>query len=310
MSQKATGAYPKRRKTGPRDYFRYYPWLKIVLSVVALGAILVMMLGVIKNNETGYTSSIDGIDGNGARDVTGGNGVEDGNNDAVVNGVAEENGDKVEGDIGDAVDGNVGEKKLVALTFDDGPSLFTERLLDILKEKGAKVTFFALGSRAAAFPNVIQRAVAEGHEVESHTMNHKNLTELNEVEIASEVTGAENAICGAIKMGSCIKYVRPPYGAVDATVANAILVPMIGWSVDSKDWDFKEAGPTRDRVLLTVFDGAIVLMHDIYESTIEAVPGIIDELRKQGYALVTIDEMVKMREPGLATGVLHRGFWP
>lgn len=201
-------------------------------------------------------------------------------------------------------------KKLVALTFDDGPSGHTGRLLDILKNKGVRATFFALGSRASAFPELIRREAAEGHEVESHTMNHANLATLSASAIISEVQGAEDAICGILGKPGCIKYVRPPYGSINNTVRNIIKQPMMGWGIDSLDWKLRNSEQTKSEVLGHAFDGGIILMHDVYDTTVDAVEGIIDNLRADGYTFVTVDEMVQEREPNLATGVLHGIFKP
>ena len=201
-------------------------------------------------------------------------------------------------------------KKLVALTFDDGPSEHTSRLLDILKAKGVRATFFALGSRAAGYPDIIRREVAEGHEVESHTMNHANLSTLSAAAISGEVVGAENAICGALNKPSCIKYVRPPYGALNNAARSVIKQPLMGWGIDSLDWKLKNAEGARAEVISHAFDGGVILMHDVYSTTVDAVEGIIDGLRADGYTFVTVDEMVQERDPNLSPGVLYGIFKP
>lgn len=202
------------------------------------------------------------------------------------------------------------EKKLIALTFDDGPSEHTDRLLSILKDNGVRATFFALGSRAAAFPDVIRKEAAGGHEVESHTMNHVDLSKLSEVGVRSEADGAVASICGALGKERCIKYVRPPYGAVGVAVRNVIKQPLMGWSVDSLDWKIRNSEMIKAEVLGHAFDGAIVLMHDVYDTTVDAVEGVISALRGDGYTFVTVDELVQERRPNLETGVLYGIFKP
>ncbi len=188
--------------------------------------------------------------------------------------------------------------KIVALTFDDGPSDQTSRLLDMLKAKDVKVTFFALGNRALAYPELIKREADEGHEVESHTASHTELTKLTEAGVREEIDSAKNAICGAEGRAECISYVRPPYGSINGVVQRVVNVPLMLWSVDSEDWRSRDANSIRDRVMSTVFDGAVILMHDVYESTVTGAEWVIDELKKEDYEFVTVDEMVKLRASG------------
>lgn len=200
------------------------------------------------------------------------------------------------------------DSKLLALTFDDGPSDYTNRLLDILKAKGIKATFFALGSRADYYPNIIRREAEEGHEVESHTYTHRNLSTISAGEVSSEVNSAAQSICNALGKQDCTSYVRPPYGAVNSTVRSVIKEPLIGWSVDSLDWWSRDAEQVRAEVLSHVFDGAIVLMHDVYDSTVTGVEMMLDDLASDGYTFVTIDELVKARTAGLESGVFYGKF--
>lgn len=175
----------------------------------------------------------------------------------------------------------------MALTFDDGPGIATERLLDILRDKGTKATFFVLGSMAERRPDVVQRAVAEGHEIGNHTMNHKNFNQIDSGAINWEIWHSAEVLGGITGVG--VKYLRPPYGIVNGVVKAA--GPVILWSVDPRDWRDRDASVVRQRVLGAAHDGAIVLMHDIYGSTVDAVPGIIDGLRAGGYTMVTLSEL-------------------
>lgn len=263
-----------------KNTFRYFPELKIVLPILVTISIIALVI-----TETFKKSD-----------------VEPHNESRPI---AIEVGDFRE--ITDPAEKYKG-KKLLALTFDDGPSEYTERLLDILNNKNVKATFFVLGSRASAFPNLISREIADGHEVESHTFAHKDLTTISRGEIENEISSAEQTICNAENKQGCIKYVRPPYGAVNGVVRSIAKVPLIGWSVDSDDWRSRDAGQVKEKVLGTAFDGAIVLMHDIYDSTITGVEWMLDDLREQGYTFVTIDELVKTRNPNLETGVLYGKF--
>lgn len=200
-------------------------------------------------------------------------------------------------------------RKIVALTFDDGPSASTtSALLDVLAAKQVKVTFFVLGNMAQRSPALIQREVAEGHEVESHTMSHQNLAKISGAAIQGEVTGVDTVLQEIT--GSTAKLVRPPYGSINDTVRANIGRPMILWTVDPEDWKYRDAATVRTNVVSKTFDGAIVLMHDIYNTTVEAVGAIIDDLRAAGYEFLTVSEMAAERGVVLQSGYSYGSFRP
>ena len=202
----------------------------------------------------------------------------------------------------------IGAGQVIALTFDDGPSEYTERLLDILKEEQVPATFFVLGKNANVYPDVIRREIAEGHEVESHTMTHQNLAKLSEAEVREEVLGAQQAICAVEQRPNCIKYLRPPYGNVSDTVKNVVTVPMIGWSIDTEDWNSKNPQMIQDRALGLIKGWAVILMHDIFETSLEGAERIIKELKAAGFTFVTVDELVKTRGIELEAGNFYGRF--
>jgi len=196
--------------------------------------------------------------------------------------------------------GNLEGKKLVALTFDDGPhSTYTVRLLDFLREQDVPVTFFMLGCNAVGVPDIPRRAAAEGHQVGSHTYNHKDLTKLSAVRLSEEIES-----CAALLeelTGQRPTVMRPPYGAQNAQVRAAAGTPVILWQIDPKDWSTRNADKTYQHVMEYVQDGDIVLMHDCYAETIEAAKRIIPALKAQGYTFVTVDQLLAARggaEPG------------
>lgn len=200
-------------------------------------------------------------------------------------------------------------RKLIALTFDDGPSAAqTPRLLQILKEKDVKATFFVLGNMAQKSPGVIRQAEADGHEVESHTMTHANLKRSTVEGIKWEVA-AINGVFTEI-LGHTPSLTRPPYGNVSNEVRTYVNQPLILWTVDPEDWKYKDAAAVRSKVVNGAFDGAIILMHDIYATTVDAVPGIIDELRAAGYEFMTISELAAARGVQLQNGVTYGSFRP
>ena len=198
-------------------------------------------------------------------------------------------------------------KKLVALTFDDGPSgATTGRLLDILAEKGVKATFFVLGSRAEQESDLLRRQVAE-HEVGSHTMGHMDMTKMSVEAVRADTKQVRGVIEAA---GGELRLVRPPYGLSGGAVRGVMGTPLVLWTVDPEDWRVREAGTVRQRVVEAAFDGAIILMHDIYDSTVDAVGGIIDDLRAQGYEFLTVSELAEVRGVEMANGVAYGSFRP
>jgi len=195
-------------------------------------------------------------------------------------------------------------KKLVALTFDDGPhGTLTPRLLDFLKEQGVHATFFVVGSSAALYPDIVRRAAAEGHQVGSHSYTHKDLTKV------SAQTRGEEIERSAALLEELIGYrptvMRPPYGAQNAAVQNASDVPLILWSIDPRDWETRNADKTYTRVMANARDGDIVLMHDIHAQTIDAAMRVVPALKAEGYTFVTIDQLIAARGGAQAGDVIY-----
>ncbi len=200
-------------------------------------------------------------------------------------------------------------RKLVALTFDDGPvRATTPRLLEILAEKQVKVTFFVVGSMAEKAPDLLKREVAEGHEVGSHTATHANLAKGTPEVVKWEAGHMDYVFRNTVGFTPTI--MRPPYGAVNATARANTPQPMILWSVDPEDWKYRNSGVVREKVVKDCFDGAVVLMHDIYATTVEAVAGIIDDLRARGYEFMTISELAVARGVKLERRRTYGSFRP
>lgn len=202
---------------------------------------------------------------------------------------------------------NLEGKKLVALTFDDGPlAATTPQLLDILEKKQAPATFFVVGTMAERAPEVLKREQKEGHEVGSHTTAHRSLATMSVGEIQAEKQQM-NSIVERIT-GKGVSLVRPPYGALSDTVRGTMGQAMILWSVDPEDWHDRKAETVRTRVREMVHDGAVILLHDIHPTTVEAVPGIIDDLRADGYEFVTVSELAEAKKVKLESGKVYRSF--
>lgn len=188
--------------------------------------------------------------------------------------------------------------KYVALTFDDGPSKYTPQILDILKEKGAKATFFNLGSQAQGNPEGSKAVVDAGQELASHTMAHQNLPKADRDTLRSEITSAASALKDA--SGEDVQMIRAPYGAftdVEWARAGDLISCNVLWNIDTLDWKRPGADVIQASALKGVRSGSIILMHDgggNREQTVEALPGIIDSLHDQGYELVTVSELMKL----------------
>ena len=200
-------------------------------------------------------------------------------------------------------------KKLVALTFDDGPSASTTpKLLNILKSRDVPATFFMLGNMARGNSDIVKRASEEGHEVASHTMYHQNLIRISNDSAQSDINEAKSIFEDIL--GHAPSLTRPPYGNFDDKVRQAVNTPMILWSVDTLDWKNRDPDAIVSNALSQAYDGAIILMHDIYDTSVEAVPRLIDSMRQDGYEFVTIPELAKERGSSLENGMAYYNFRP
>lgn len=183
------------------------------------------------------------------------------------------------------------EQKWIALTFDDGPNAeTTPQILDILKRYNVKATFFVLGKQVAGKEDILKRMVAEGHEVANHSWSHPNLTKLSPKEIKDEVERTQAVVEATI--GQRPKALRAPYGAVNSTVADVAGLPLIAWSVDSKDWESRNAAAVVNEVTTYTEAGSIILLHDIHKSTVEALEPLLQGLTEAGYQSVTTSQLL------------------
>ncbi|MFJ4682915.1 polysaccharide deacetylase family protein [Streptomyces sp. NPDC091377] len=192
--------------------------------------------------------------------------------------------------------------KCVALTFDAGPSEHSTKLLDILKEKRVPATFFLLGKRHIdTYPELVVRMADEGHEVASHTWTHRILTELDDDEIREELTRTNEEIERLI--GRAPTLMRPPQGRTGDSVhriSKELGLAEVLWTVTAKDYQTTDSDLIRERVLKQTSRDGIILLHDIYDGTVPAVPGIIDALKERGYVFVTVPQLLAPgeAEPG------------
>lgn len=190
---------------------------------------------------------------------------------------------------------NCAVAKCVALTFDDGPGRHTGRLLDSLKASNTKATFFVLGQATTTRPALVRLAAQEGHVVASHGWDHRQFTRLGAAAQRDQIRRTASAIVRAGAPAPTL--FRPPYGAYNATT-RALGVPLVLWNVDPLDWKYRSAPTVTRKVLAQVRPGSIVLLHDIHGSTVDAVPGIISQLKARGYTLVTVPELLGSPQPG------------
>lgn len=193
--------------------------------------------------------------------------------------------------------------KLIALTFDDGPhKTYTTQLLDGLKQRGAKVTFFMVGTNASSYNNLVQRAYDEGHEIGNHSYSHPNMNTLNASGVQNELNKTASILDKAC--GSGTDYlVRPPYGNANATVLSAIHSPAVIWYVDTNDWKYRDANHVYNHIVNNASDGAIILCHDIYATTVQGALRAVDTLKARGYEFVTVSELYRRRGVTIQDGV-------
>ena len=190
--------------------------------------------------------------------------------------------------------------KVIALTFDDGPGPYTAQLLDILDQHGAKATFFLIGSKVSSQANVVRSIQARGHQLGNHSWSHPELPKLPVNQIAGEIDRTNDAIKQATGITPAI--LRPPYGAVNGAVLEQLRLrgmSSILWSVDTRDWADRNSDIVCSRAVAGARPGAIILMHDIHQTSVGAVPCILSALKQQGYSFVTVQGLLGNTTPGV-----------
>ena len=184
-------------------------------------------------------------------------------------------------------------EKMVALTFDDGPdSKTTPQALEILKRYNAKATFFMVGQNVAGNEAIIKRVKQEGHQIGLHTWDHPVLTKLPIETVKKEIFDTQTAIYNVVGIKPMIT--RPPYGAINQTIQKVIDQSFIMWDVDSLDWKSRNTKSIMQEIAKTK-PGSIILMHDIHQTSIDALPSVLQYLQEKGYTLVTVDELLEGR---------------
>ena len=188
----------------------------------------------------------------------------------------------------------------IAMTFDDGPSggstNNTNRLLDLAAKKHIKLTFFLIGENAAHYPQLVQRELAEGHQVGNHSYTHPDLAKMSDDAVRAEIRKTQDAIINASGYKPVI--MRPPYGALTASqrlwVAREFGFKIILWDVDPLDWKRPGSDVVAHRIIAGARPGSIILSHDIHSATVDAMPQVFDTLLAKGFKFVTVSELIAM----------------
>ncbi|TDE23960.1 polysaccharide deacetylase family protein [Nonomuraea mesophila] len=196
--------------------------------------------------------------------------------------------------------------KCVALTFDDGPGKYAGKLLDTLKKYDVKATFFLEGQYVKSRPSYVKRMVAEGHELGNHSYTHPDFRKVEKWDVRAEIKKTQEAVKKAA--GVEPKLLRPPYGMVDlqvSDVATEFGMPIILWTGGNEDWSSKNATAIKKKSMEVAKPGSIVLMHDWVKQTVDSMPSIVKSLKKKGYHLVTVSEVLKGQDVKLEPGDVY-----
>ena len=186
---------------------------------------------------------------------------------------------------------SMADSKKIAITFDDGPHpYYTEQLLDGLKERNVKATFFVLGKHAEQYPELVKRMSDEGHLIGNHTYSHVQLNKRNSEAFKEELKKTSELI--EELTGQEVQYVRPPYGTWDKKFEEELNMFPVLWNIDPLDWSSSNVSGIVKKVTSKARENSIILMHDEYKTTVTAALQVIDELQKQGYEFVTVDELL------------------
>jgi len=209
----------------------------------------------------------------------------------------------------DLYDDSTKRPPMVALTFDDGPSRYTDSILDLLEYYGGRATFFVVAPRVLAQPETIIRAHEMGHEIANHSWTHRNLSTLTKAEITEEIQSTSEVITN--KIGASPPMHRPPFGMTDDRVIQIsyeLGYSIIKWTVDPLDWRYRDADIVYQHILDHAEDGAIILTHDTRPTTAAAMERVIPRLIEEGFQLVTVSELLYHLYGGLEAGRIYGSY--
>lgn len=182
---------------------------------------------------------------------------------------------------------------VVALTFDDGPSRYTKDIIDTLKSNNVNATFFVLGNKIEIYKDIISESIKNGNEIGNHSYNHKWLSKLSTNELLDQINKTQNILKETVNYTpTCF---RPTYGSVNNRIRKSINLSITLWTIDTKDWKINSVDRIVERAIKDIEDGDIILMHDIFQRSSEALKKIIPKLKEQGYQFVTISELEEVK---------------
>ena len=186
------------------------------------------------------------------------------------------------------------DDKVVALTFDDGPSKYTSKILDILDKYKASATFFLIGNKVEFYGDILKRMLEEGSEIGNHSYDHKLLTRLSKEEFQEEINKTQEAIKNIT--GFTPTLFRPTYGGYTNVLKSYTDLKFVLWDVDSRDWQVKSKDKILKNIVPNVKSGSIILMHDNHEYALKVLDDLIQNLKKQGYKFVTVSELLELKK--------------
>ena len=199
-------------------------------------------------------------------------------------------------------------EKLVALTFDDGPSgRFTRALLQGLQERDVQATFLLCGYRMEQYPTLTRQIMDAGHEIGLHGYSHKAMNRMTQRQIATEL----EKTLALLPEGCPVAFLRPPGGQTSAAThdaAKAKGLSLLSWSVDPRDWATRDAAAVEAQVLYQVRDGDVILLHDMSDSSVTAALAIVDKLQAQGFRFVTVSQLAEAKGVAMQPGQLYCRF--
>lgn len=199
-------------------------------------------------------------------------------------------------DIDDKEKDNIKEKKTlkyVALTFDDGPSSFTEEIIDLLQKYNYNATFFVLGNKLNLnYKDVLKKSIKNGNEIGAHGYSHRSFTKMRQATMEEEITKTKKYIKNLTGYESTL--VRPPYGNITKTIKNYNLGPYILWNNDTLDWKLRDANKISSRLINSIEDKSIILMHDTYLTTFKALEIILPYLKENNYVVTTVSKIYEL----------------
>lgn len=214
-----------------------------------------------------------------------------------------------EGAVTTGGEAQIQTRPMVAITFDDGPRRSTTtQLLDGLAQRGAHATFFLVGEMIPGNEDLVERMEEEGHQIGTHSYDHVCLTELNGADFARQVDRTEGLLAQILGREGFV--LRPPYGAIDNGVEKRSDSALILWSVDPEDWNDKNTPRIVEHIVSRAQDGDVILLHDIYPTSVEAALQVVDALHERGFLFVTVDELARERHVELEAGKVYRNFYP